>query len=243
MSIKLVCTLLLSVYASVLFADTDVTVLRYDEKEGDTGVTHMRYLIGEHFLRIDEGNPDDDFILFDVARKKIFSVDHYDKTLMIIDHEPWDAPRFDFDRRVDQQALDNAPKIAGKTVHRYRMSADNKVCTEVHYVPGMLPARMGVMQLYQQVLSGQLVKSLSNTPKELHTPCFLADQIYNNGDYYALGLPVQIRHSRGYTRVLTDFRDDKVADELFVLPKGYREYQPYGEPQPAPQDRVMTQAR
>ncbi len=222
-------TTILLCYSVTASAKTPVTIFWYDEKESGTAPSHMRYLVGDQFIRIDEGGKDDNYVLFDAAKKKIYSVNHYDRTLMVIEHEDWQAPKFEFKHEVSEKAMHDAPQVAGKTVHHYRVRGDRKICTDVQYVPGLFPQRMALLQQYQQVLSGQLVRSLNNTPKEMHTPCFLADQVYNGGEYYARGLPIQIWHSRGYARLLTNYEDAEVDDDLFQLPLDYSEYHPYSE--------------
>ena len=77
---------------------------------------------------------------------------------------------------------------------------------------------------YQNVLSGQQAQILHNTPIEMQTPCFLVDQVYNAGDYYRIGLPVHEWHSRGYLRMLKDYKQEKVSADWFVLPKNFSRY-------------------
>jgi len=86
---------------------------------------------------------------------------------------------------------------------------------------------MAIMQAYQNVLTGEQVRLLANTPEDMRSPCFLADQVYNDGGYYARGLPVQIWHSRGYARILTDFQDQQVEQALFTVPEDYQVYHPH----------------
>lgn len=217
----------LAYMAPLLASEVPVTVFWYQEKETGTPPSNMRYLVTDEFLRIDEGNGEDDYVLFDAALKTIYSVNRRDRTVLVITGQSWQMPEFEFDYSIDDQALPEAPEIAGKTVQRYRVRGDDTVCTEVHYVPGLYAKQMGLLKDYQTVLSGQQVKVLDNTPKEFHTPCFLADQVYNDGGYYARGLPVQVWHSRGYARMLVDYKDEEVNEDLFTLPEDYRHYQPF----------------
>jgi len=202
-------------------------VLFYDEVEEGVGVQSMRYLINKHFLRIDNGDETADFILFDVNKKLIFSINHEDKTVLKIDHHTWVKPAFDFKTSVNEELMSKAPKIFNKPVYNYQVKAKDKVCTQVFMIKDTYPEAMQVMYAYQQLLSGQQVSTLKNTPKEMHTPCFLLDQVYHEGEYYKSGLPVQISYSRGYAKLLKDFSEQLIDQNLFKIPQAYKEYQPF----------------
>jgi len=224
---KVICAVWALSCASTALADVPASVFWYQEKETGTDPSTMRYLVADKFMRIDEGNRDDDFILFDAAANTIYSINHADHTVLVINPHDWHMPSFEFNHQITDALLEDAPKIAGKPVRHYLVTGDDKVCTDVQYVPGLFPERMAIMQAYQNVLSGEQVRLLANTPEDMRSPCFLADQVYNDGDYYARGLPVQIWHSRGYARILTDFQDQQVEQALFTLPADYKRYQPY----------------
>lgn len=215
--------------AAVAAQSIKSVVLYYDEAEEGVGVQSMRYLINDDFIRIDNGNPEADFILFDVNKNTIFSINHEDQTVLKIKSNPWTAPTFDFKFSVHQEELSKAPKIYNKPVHNYQLKAGDNTCTQVFMIKDVYPQAMKVMYAYQQVLSGQQVATLKNTPAELHTPCFLLDQVYHSGDYYLQGLPVQITYSRGYAKLLKDFKEQDVEANLFKLPEAYREYRPFTE--------------
>ncbi|VAW58954.1 hypothetical protein MNBD_GAMMA11-1901 [hydrothermal vent metagenome] len=201
--------------------------LYYDEVEEGVEAQHMRYLINEQFLRIDDGSEQADFVLFDIGKKIIYSVNHDDQTVLKIDYKKWTKPAFKFSESSDTQAVPDAPKVHNQPVYNYQVKADGKVCTQVFLIKNTWPQQMKVLHLYQQVLSGQQVVTLKNTPVEFHTPCFLVDQVYHGGDYYQLGLPIQITYSRGYVKLLRDFKEIKLDKRLFELPAGYEVYKAF----------------
>jgi len=208
--------------------------LYYDEVEEGVEAQHMRYLINDRFLRIDNGREQADFILFDIDKKIIYSVNHDDQTILKIDNIPWKmpewkSPEFKFSVSDKLEIVQGAPEVHNKPVYNYQLSADNKVCTQVFLIKDTYAAQMNILYLYQQVLSGQQVATLKNTPVEFHTPCFLTDQVYHAGDYYHLGLPLQITYSRGYMKLLKDFREISVNKNLFVLPEKYKLYKAFSE--------------
>lgn len=201
--------------------------LFYAEVEQGTQAQNMRYIINDQFLRIDNGDDNADYILFDVNLKKIFSVNHDDQTILHIDKYKWTQPKFKFDVNIEQAVLKGAPKVQDKTVYAYHVKADNKTCTSVFLIKNIHPNEMNVLYEYQRVLSGQQVATLKNTPEEFQTPCFLVDQVYHAGEYYKLGLPLRIHFSRNYDKLLKDIKTGEFDQHLFELPESYKKYKAF----------------
>lgn len=224
------CFLLGILPLQMLYAATLSSVsLTYDELEKDAGMQQMRYLINDKFLRVDNGKAASDFILFNVNNKNIYSVNHDDKTILKISHQAWKVPTFEFSVSRRHELMQAAPEINNKPVFNYQVKAGDKVCTDVFLIKNMFMNELKIIRDYQQTLSSQQVLTLKNTPKEFHNPCFLLDQVYHLGDYYLLGLPVQITYSRGYAKYLKHYEKINVDETLFVLPEGYEEYLPFTE--------------
>jgi len=217
----LFCLLLIK---SVNAEEISSRVFFYEEIEQGVGAQTMRYIVNENYLRIDNGEDNADFILFDRQKKIIHSINHEDRTILKIENKQWIAPGFDFKVKILQDIMHDAPKISNKQVFSYIVKADDTVCTQVSLIKDMYAKDMQVFYQYQQVLSGQQVATLKNTPEELHTPCFLIDQIYHSGNYYKQGLPVHISYSRGYEKFLKDYKESEIEAGLFVKPEGYSEY-------------------
>jgi len=212
-------------YSTCVLAEKQkVLALYYDEIEMGAGAQSMRYLINDQFLRIDNGDDKADFVLFDVNKKNIYSVNHEDQTILKIENNQWSQPEFDFKVSTHQSAMNDAPKIQDKTVYTYSVNAGDQSCTEVFLIKDTYTDEMKIMHQYQQVLSGQQVATLNNTPKEMHTPCFLVDQVYHAGGYFKIGLPVKISYSRDYIKFLSRFKNISVDAALFELPQTYKEY-------------------
>ncbi|TNF38643.1 MAG: hypothetical protein EP315_00980 [Gammaproteobacteria bacterium] len=209
-------------------AETDATVFWYEEQEQGTDAVLMRYVVTEDFIRIDNGNVDDDFLLYDHAQKIVYSANHRDETVMVIKHIPWTTPEFSFHHEVKRKPLQGAPTIAGKQVESYRVFAEQTLCADIQLLPDMFVDEMKLFHDYQLTLSGQLVGSLHNTPEEYRTPCYLLHQVYNEGAYYNSGLPIQEWHERGYLRVLKNFTREKVSEALLKIPQHYKQYSPIG---------------
>ncbi|MCW8934011.1 MAG: hypothetical protein OQK98_04750 [Gammaproteobacteria bacterium] len=218
----LLCSLFL--VNSAFAKDAISRVFYYDEAEQGAASQTMRYIVNKNYLRIDNGQDNADFILFDVEQKMIHSINHEDKTILKIENKKWQTPKFDFNVNAQFKTMQDAPKISDKQVFSYFLKADDIICTQVSLIKDMFADDMQVFYQYQQVLSGQQVATLNNTPEELHTPCFLIDQIYHSGDYYKKGLPVHISYSRGYEKFLKDYKESEIDVKLFIKPEGYSEY-------------------
>jgi len=204
-------------------------ILYYDEYESSAGGQRMRYLINDDFLRIDNGHIDSDFILMDRAKKTIYNVNHEDRTILKITNKPWQSPDFDFMVSVREALQADAPKVMGQDVYSYDVYAEDEACTRVLLIKDRYMDEMAVMHEYQTIMSGQQVSTLANTPQEMHTNCFLLDQVYHTGDYYKQGLPIQVTYSRDYTRILSNIEQQALDAALFKLPENYKEYQPFSQ--------------
>ena len=95
---------------------------------------------------------------------------------------------------------------------------------DIKLAEGLLPEVSNVFASYQKVLAGQQSRLLEATPKEYQTSCFLYDQVFNEGEYYHKGLPIQEWHSNGKTRLLVSYRKVKVDPVIFKSEEAYKKY-------------------
>ena len=199
-------------------------------KEEEPGVEPYltRMTVTDHHLRIDDLSDDSGFILFDRDDRRIYSVNHDNRTTLIIDAHKFDAPVMDKALKTTDTSLEDAPLVAGKRVRDYRVEwhdeSDIEVCTHIQYVPGLLAPEVGaVLAEYQRVMAGNNVHNLEATPEEYRTPCMLSDQVYFDGAIYRKGLPIMQWHSNGRQRFLQNYREVEPEAGLFDIPEDYRE--------------------
>ncbi|MDH5734995.1 MAG: hypothetical protein OEY87_02625 [Gammaproteobacteria bacterium] len=211
-------------FSQITMATTRATVFWFDELEAGVDPVQMRYLVSANYLRIDNGDSKADFILFDSDKKMIYSVNHADKTILVIRNSNWKKPTYDFSTDVVQAPLEGAPIISGKQVQGYKVTVDGEVCTNIQFIPGMYQNEMQIFKNYQITLSSQQISNLANTPEHMKTPCFKLDVVYNEGSYYDLGMPVHEWHNRGYAKYLKEYKAQNVPEVLFKLPAGYKQY-------------------
>ena len=211
------------------YADEKVSAyeLLYDEQEIGTDVYAVRFTVTDRYIRIDDLSDDSGYILYDDKENKIYSVSHFDESVFVIPAYKYKKP--DMQDKVEEvyQPLTNAPKISGKTVYNYRVNSvsDSKdVCVDIQLVPDLLPEVTKILQKYQKVVTGQQAKSLKSTPEEYQTTCFIYNQVFNDGEYYAKGMPIQEWHSNGKKRILISYKKKDVNSEIFDHSEDYREY-------------------
>lgn len=221
---KLILAICLLSFQSPGMANSKATVFWFDELEAGVDPVQVRYLVTSDFLRIDNGNMQDDFILFDAMKKTIFSVSHEDKTILVIENSNWVKPVHKFKTDIVQAPLEGAPVISGKKVQGYKVMVDGEVCTNIQFIPGLYKSEMQVLKQYQKTLSSQQIRNLVNTPEHMKTPCFMLDVAYNDGGYYDLGMPVQEWHNRGYAKYLKEYKTGNIPESYFKLPVDYKKY-------------------
>ena len=207
---------------------TSAMKLVYVEAEPGVDPYTVTYTVSSDYIRIDDESDSSGFIVYDDKAKRIYSVSHFDKSILVIAENPAAAFEPDFKIDIEYNAIDGAPKISGKDVYNYQVKAITSVtsetCMDIQLVPGLLPDVSSALQAYQKTLSGQHAGNLEKTPEQFRTPCYLVDQVHNHGDYYSKGLPVLEWHSNGKKRQLMNYKETEVDTSLFTIPAEYRQY-------------------
>lgn len=208
--------------------EIDAVMLVYQEVEQGVDPYVVNYIITDSHIRIEDTSDESGYIIYDIKHNRIRSVSHFDKTILLIPEYERVSYVPDYKLDIEYKLMDDAPKISGKSVYSYRVSAikDNKsqLCMDIQLVPGLLPDEASSLQKFQALVSGQHALNLNKTPEEFLTPCYLTGLVFNEGDYYKKGLPIQEWHSNEKKRILIDYRAVKVAADIFETPIDYREY-------------------
>ena len=216
-------------------AGATVTAVKLNYREMEQGIVpyNVSYTVTDQYIRIDDESDNSGYILFNMAQQQVYSISHDSQTILVIPQYPLKALQADFDIKLDYKPIENAPKISGKDVYNYRVTATTgtggETCMEIQLVPGLLPEVAKSLQAFQQVLSGQQIMNLDGTPDEFRTPCFLVDLVFNKGDYYHKGFPIQEWHSNEKMRQLMDYTNVEVDSALFDIPDAYRQYSLHDE--------------
>ncbi len=207
---------------------TNAVKLTYQEIEESIDPYIVTYTVSSNHIRIDDESDSSGYIIYDIKENRIFSVSHYDQSILVIPEYRVNDFKPDFKIDIEYMVLEDAPTISGKKVYSYRVKVvtdtTSENCMDIQLVPGLLPAAASTLQKFQGIMSGQHVTTLGQTPEEYRTPCYLVDQVYNKGDYYSKGLPIQEWHSNGKIRQLLNFEDVEVDASIFKIPQEYRRY-------------------
>jgi hypothetical protein len=209
--------------------------LSYIEREPGIDEYEISMLVSEHFIRIDETGEDSGYIIYDDKKKTIFSVSHFDKSVLVINEKVFSEGASPAKAHVEYLELADAPAVSGKPIYNYRVyikgmlnvnsSEENEqTCTEIQLVEGLLPRVRKILQNYQKVVSGQQVRMSDNKITEFQSACYYVDQIYNLGSYYEKGLPIQEWHSNDRFRSLTGYSKITLDPSKFKLPESYRQF-------------------
>lgn len=208
-------------------AETRATVVWYTQQEPGIDPYRVRYIITPDFMRSDDGQDSGDFLLFDRGQRQIYSVATEDRRVLEIDGNA-DAPQKPAKLLIDirQHTDRKAPPINGKSPLEVDLVAAEKICRSALVAPGFLEPARQAMQEYSQALAVQQLRTLSNTPADYQTPCFLSRFLYATDFHLALGMVLADWNDQGERRELSAYETDvPVSGALFVLPDGFTRYQ------------------
>lgn len=199
------------------------TMLAFQESEEGIEPYMTRMLVTEEYVRIDEADSADGYVLYDRKHRRIYSVLHESEQILVVDPSQPLTATPDSLKLTDKVIEDNnVPAVGGIKPKHYQFYANETLCYDVIAIDGFLPKVTAVLEDYQKVLAAQQQKTIALTPPELQTPCFLANYVYAASSYMSKGFPFEQWNVEGYRRTLVDFEEGKMVDKkLFSLPEGY----------------------
>ncbi len=222
-----ICSFLLVVVAGLAGCSggegaQSATVLHLVEQERGTDPYRTRMIATDSFLRIDDGEGSRSFILFDRKAKTIYSVNALDSRILVIHSRAIDvASPIVLRHKVEKDDV-TMPDIAGKKPVHYRLLTNDKVCYDLFAANGLLPKANQALREFYETLAYEQAVTLTWTPKEMMTPCGLANNIFLPTRHLVYGFPVRLEDMNGRTSQLVDFHTDfKPRPELFELPASY----------------------
>ena len=198
------------------------TVLQYEEQEPGTEPYQTRLIVTARYLRIDDGRDTRDFLLFDRQDKTIYSVSAADTSVLVIAYSA-PAGRVSTPQKHEVvEERDSAPDVGGKKVRHYRLLTDNHQCYDLYAADGLLPQAVAAWREYRESLAAEQARTLAWTPKEMQSPCRLANNVNAPTRLLAHGLPVRYAETNGKIGQLVDYQSEtKVDAGLFELPPEY----------------------
>lgn len=224
---KLLFPYLLLVFPLVVQSVENIrtTILIFEEQEMGTEIYHTRMLVNRDFMRIDDGEGSSDFVLMDRKKETIYSVSSEEQSILVVSKtakpakQPWPLVN-----KVEKIA-GSFPPVAGKTVHRYKLMTNGKLCIDLYAAKGLMKKEIAALKQYQNILAGEHGSIIGSVPKEMQNGCDLASNVFSPNRHLQHGFPIRQEDATGKYRQLVDYKVEKnVPATLFVLPKGYSRF-------------------
>ncbi len=203
--------------------DGGTFLLLYEEHESGVEPYRTRIIVTPQWVRMDDGSPAGDYLLYDRWERVIYSVAHEDRSILVIPYRKVEGePPLPLRIDATLERGKSFPAVEGVEPRHYRLLVNDRVCSQVVAAKGLLPGAVAALREFRRTLAGQHAENLGKTPVEMLDPCFLSIHVYAPGRNLQYGLPLEEWDDSGYGRSLVDYRRDYVADpRLFQLPEGY----------------------
>ena len=202
-------------------------LLVFTEYENNVDPYQTRLIVTPLFLRFDDGEGSEDFLLFDRKRKLIYSVNAEEQTVMSVSEKKHEIkPPFELKLEVKQLPLDeNAPQIGGKQAKHYRFLANDEACYDVIAVEGLMPEVVAALKEFNRILASDSALTFHTLPADMHNACAMSMDTFAVGRHLDKGFPIQEWTESGTGRHLIDYNEDyQPAESLFELPKDFQLY-------------------
>ncbi|MEN8170154.1 MAG: hypothetical protein ABFS08_08030 [Pseudomonadota bacterium] len=224
---QIIALMLLGMSASVLAETIDGVMLKYMVSESGLEPHPSRIIVTKALVRMDDGEPGGDYLLFDREKQLISSVTHEDDTVLEIPmREVPQKPPITLKRDHTLELDAKAPEIGGKQPYQLRLFVNEKLCYDAVVVPGLLPDTVKALRSFNRVLAGEQGKMLGELPSEMIEGCDLALHTFHPEWLLESGLAIQefdVSMRRG--RLLVDIDPVfKAKAKLFELPADYKRY-------------------
>ncbi|NOQ79123.1 MAG: hypothetical protein GQ546_06955 [Gammaproteobacteria bacterium] len=234
----IISSLLLFFLMPVVSYAAPATILYFSEHEQGSDEVLITMTITNQYLRIDdrlikksnqETEENKGFVLFDRKNKEIYSVSSEEQQIIKIKHVAVTIPS-PIELKLNTLSLDrdkNAPLIEGKKIQHKQIYVNDKLCSNIITVPGLMPDAVTALKSFNQVLAGQQTETLRYIPGDLHEACDLARHSFYPQSHLENGFPMMMQtigesgkiEDIKSTRVLIDFKEKDVSDDFFALPE------------------------
>jgi len=202
-------------------------LLIFMEYENNVEPYQTRLIVTPDFLRFDDGEGANDFVLFDRNKKKIFSINTEEQTVMSISEKQHDI-KPPFELKLEDKRLplgDDAPEIAGKEAKHFRFLANGEACYEVIAVEGLMPEVVTALKEFNRILASDSAMTFNTLPADMHNACEMSMDTFAVGRHLDKGFPIQEWSESGAGRHLVDYKEDyQPVAKLFEMPKDFQYY-------------------
>lgn len=207
------------------------TLLLFMEQENGIEPFQTRMIISKNFLRIDDGEGSNSFVLYDNDKKVVYSTMPDEARVMAVHEkklkkgEVFESP-FPLVHSVKEMPkMKEAPEINGEVAKHYQLITNDKICYDVVAIKNLMPQVVKRLTEFYNHMATDSIVTFNNMPADLHDACDMTATTFKPARQFAFGFPIQEWGKRDYSRSLIDYDENYKADpKLFVLPEGYQHY-------------------
>ena len=228
---KLVLLLLTSLLFSCANKEQSDTLVLFVEQENGVEPYQTRMIVTKKFVRIDDGEGTDSFVLYDRTKQIVYSTNPDEKTIMAVHKKKLGKgevfePPFKLTHSVKEMPkMKNAPTINGESAKHYQLITNNEKCYDVVSVKGLMPNVVSALTEFNNHMATDSMVTFNNMPADMHDACDMTLTTFKPARQFEFGFPIQEWGKREYSRSLVDYDVNyKVDPKLFILPEGYRQY-------------------
>jgi hypothetical protein len=224
---KFVAAVAAVVFSAPIVADeVESVMLMYQAQEPGVAPYASRILVTGQHVRMDDGQDDGDYLIFNRETRLISSVTHDERTVFEIPPRGVEQePPMPLQLHSEKVTQGEVPKVAGERPQHHQLYVNDKLCYSVVAVPGLMTDTVEALRDFRQVLAGEHAKVLPRLPADMQDPCDMAINTFHPDWQLRFGLPIQEWDETGNRQMLMDYKQGLMLDEeLFGLPEGYRHY-------------------
>ena len=205
-------------------AEVEAGLLIYNvESPGEESYLN-RLLVTPDYLRLDKGARDSGFILHDRKQGVIYSVNHEDRSILVIDPPVPEAAPDAVTPAISMESSEavDVPEVGGVKPLQWTLRVDGESCRQAFILPGLMAEAVTAYADYLGLLARQQAQALSALPAEFRNPCDDAVHVFAADALLRKGLPLNVWDDKGYRESLIDFRASfGVPEDDFSLPADY----------------------
>lgn len=193
-----------------------MTEIRYEDREPEQPAYISRILFQGDRMRMDYGQDNEGFILFDRPAKMVWHVSPGERRLTGIAagtvKDAW--PK---DWKLTQEQMPSEKGVLTQ------VRLNGALCVEFKSAP-LLKNEARLLGDFRRLLAANQANAWLGTPEDLRQPCSLAIDVHDAGIEYSRGLPLAVRYWDGRSRVYQGHDKRPARPELFELPAGYSRF-------------------
>lgn len=221
--------------SSILFScaakEQGDTLVLFMEQEKDVEPYQTRMIVTNQYVRIDDGEGSNSFVLYDRKKKVVYSINPDEKSVMAIHEKKLKKgekfePPFKLSHSVKEMpAMKDSPTVNGKSAKHFQLITNDEICYDVVSIKGLMPEVVKALTEFHNHMATDSIVTFNNMPADMHNACDMTTTTFKPARQLEFGFPIQEWGKREYMRSLVDYQPNYKTDpKLFVFPEGYKHY-------------------